>query len=844
MEEANRPPQRERPVRQPVLLGLFAGAGVAAGYLLAGVPGVELMTLIACLAGVALGPVSGAAAGALAEAVYSLGSPYGPPAPPLLIGQVAGMAASGLLGGVAGPALVRLGRSRRGAVAAAAVGVLAALVFDLLSNVGIILGYAMDWRVVLVGGLGMGAVHLAVNGVVFATVLPAAAARAALAGRGALRGGPAAALLVLLMAAAPGARAQEAAPADTVRAVAADSTAAAAVDSAGARPARRVAAPEGPAALGWERELWTPFATHALTWLDWNSPRTTVVEAGVGGPAFVLGEACTSPTPQVTVDGVPWGTGHALADDPWLMPQQGLAFADDSWFADGMGGTGGGLALATDDPDPARSVSRYRGVKGRHESYMRGIDLLTSAAPWRVAFAFEEILDNEAWNYSDLPDEIFAPDPLAFPGHGKARQSRTRLTRTLDPDNSLALEFTTGRRTRNNVPAWNADQAETWDTGVSAVMNGAAGAVRWRAAGWWRDRDVQWSQLDDRGGIFDARKVETGREGVRLEVAPRGDDAGPRPLTKVVLDYHHWSVADASDSLRTRPEGLESRGGRGRRARLEAGTGWRLGRSRLAVMAAGTWDERIDIAPGWSASLSEDAERPWWRLELAGDGRAPRSDELLTASERYIGNRELTLLPNRGLGREHTLRAGLLLQGRLLGTGLALDASWRRLEDGIMWEALPGEVTVGRWRNGLAMTSVRVTGRIERAGRFLGWGRALVEATWQQADETAGQAPFLPPEVSGRAALMWENHFFREDGILQLGLVGWRRGEMDDPWDVTRTYRLPARTQLDLLVGFRLVGAHLSLAFKNLTGERTQLSAGTWSSGQEMDMRLSWTFRH
>jgi len=57
---------------------------VAAGYLLAGVPGVELMTLVAVLAGIALGPGRGALAGALAETVYSLGSPYGIAAPPLL----------------------------------------------------------------------------------------------------------------------------------------------------------------------------------------------------------------------------------------------------------------------------------------------------------------------------------------------------------------------------------------------------------------------------------------------------------------------------------------------------------------------------------------------------------------------------------------------------------------------------------------------------------------------------------------------------------------------------------------------------------------------------------------
>ncbi|MFO7610126.1 MAG: hypothetical protein R6X35_13225 [Candidatus Krumholzibacteriia bacterium] len=568
----------------------------------------------------------------------------------------------------------------------------------------------------------------------------------------------------------------------------------------------------------------------------------TAAEAGVGGPALVLGEAGTSPLPLVTVDGVPWGTGHALADDPWLVPWQGLRWTDGSWFADGLGGTAGTLALVTDDADPARSVTTFRGVKGRHESYMRGIDLLTAAAPWRVAFAFDEVLDNEAWNYREQP---FATDGLVFPGHGKVRQSRTRLQRILDPENRLSVEFSTGRRTRNDAPAWDTGQLETWDTGVAVVMDGAAGRVRWQGMVHWRDRDVEWVDLSAAGDtLVEARKLETAREGVALVLRPRGGHGGPPPLAHLRLSYLQWSLADLALGTRPGPPDLGPVDGRGRQVRAEAGAGRRLGGQRATVTVAGTWDERISIAPGWAVGLGEDTDRPRWRLELAGDGRAPRSDELLTPYTRRVGARSVTILPNFDLERERTLRAGLVLQGRLLGTDLALDAAVRRLEDGIAWVAEPEGAGVGRWRNGLEMDSARVTGRLERQGRFLGWGRAQVEGTWQGWDERAGKASLLPPERSGRLVLLWENHWFREDGILQLGLIGHWRGPMADPWDPSRLSELPARTVLDLLVGFRLVGAHLSLAFRNLSGERTQLSTGTWSNGQEMEMRLHWSFRH
>ena len=79
-----------QPVRQPVLLGLFAGTAVGAGYLLSGVPNVELMSLIIALSGAVLGPVAGALCGVLSGTIFSLGNPYGPPPPVLLIAQMLG----------------------------------------------------------------------------------------------------------------------------------------------------------------------------------------------------------------------------------------------------------------------------------------------------------------------------------------------------------------------------------------------------------------------------------------------------------------------------------------------------------------------------------------------------------------------------------------------------------------------------------------------------------------------------------------------------------------------------------------------------------------------------------
>ena len=62
-------------VRLTVLVGLFTGTAVGAGYLLSGIPNVELMTFLVALAGAALGHSLGALCGILAAVVFSLGNP-------------------------------------------------------------------------------------------------------------------------------------------------------------------------------------------------------------------------------------------------------------------------------------------------------------------------------------------------------------------------------------------------------------------------------------------------------------------------------------------------------------------------------------------------------------------------------------------------------------------------------------------------------------------------------------------------------------------------------------------------------------------------------------------------
>jgi hypothetical protein len=850
---------KSSPVRQPVLLGLFTGTAVGVGFLLLSLPNVELMTLVIALAGATMGLGSGFVVGALAATIYSLGSPLGLPHPLLLVAQALGMGLAGMVGHWGGQWVRRLPVGRpwfHAASLAAGTGLLATLGYSILTNLASSVGYDISLAVNFGLALPFFLIRAGVNIVIFGILFPSLQARLAplrgssLVGRS---GGPllvATACLLSLMFAGP-VFAQDPSPPETVTALP-DSVAM--VPAGQARPDTVEVPPARPQTqdeirslrasekMGWERSLWTPFAPTALNWLDWYSPWVPVNDGGLGASAVLLGEAGTNRSPVFLRDGIPVSTGHVLADDPALVPTEGLLIDDRGMGADGRGGNGGLVRLRTEDPDPGKAVSSYRGIKGKHETYFRAIHVLTPEAAWRAAFEFEESLDNEGYNYTDEPDEVFQQQlPGGFPGHGKVRQSRTRLFRRLDQDNQLVVEYTYGRKTKDSLPALGADQQEVWDDGLAASFTARTGAWNWSASLFTRNRDIEWGDRDTLSEGSERRKVETGRDGTHLDLTK--GKAG-EALTGLNLQFSRWQVYDTGTAADWAAAATGDGNGDGQTALAVARTGLRAGPTRLTVGLGAQWDSHADFGPELTAAWGADAADPWWRLDFYYGGRAPRSDELLTPLEYVVDTRRLAILPNPDLDREKTLRAGLLFTRRLLGIDLAVDGSVRRLTEGITWVAETPGGDSGTWTNGLEMDAARVTGSLGREGRFLGWGRVKLEGTWQSFDEKTGRATLLPPDRYLRLHLMWENHFFQEDGILQLALFSTRQGEMADPWDVTREYINPSRTVHDLLVGFRLVGVNLSVAMKNLTGQRTRMTAGALSEGQALDLRLYWKFHY
>jgi len=146
--------------------GIFIGTGVALGYLLAGIPNVELVTATIFLGGYIVGKGGGIMIGILTFGIFSSLNPYGMAPLPLLFTQ---MFAGGIIGFTGG---VIKGRGDK-VIVFATSGILLTLFYDLITNAS---GYFLfpqkqTFIVYMIAGIGFSALHIISNGAVFLVLL-------------------------------------------------------------------------------------------------------------------------------------------------------------------------------------------------------------------------------------------------------------------------------------------------------------------------------------------------------------------------------------------------------------------------------------------------------------------------------------------------------------------------------------------------------------------------------------------------------------------------------------------------------------------------------------------------
>jgi hypothetical protein len=181
-----------RATRITLLACLLTALMYAAGQVLAGIPNVEVVTLLAFLSGYLLGPWLGAAVGGAGMGAHSLFNVLGAVAPPVWLSQVAGYAFIGFSGAWIGPRIARIPARTMQAFASAVTAVVLTLIYQLVVNTVSFWAFANRvplWTYVW-GGIAFAAVQLVWNAALFFVALPPtvrvlARARRELAGKAA-----------------------------------------------------------------------------------------------------------------------------------------------------------------------------------------------------------------------------------------------------------------------------------------------------------------------------------------------------------------------------------------------------------------------------------------------------------------------------------------------------------------------------------------------------------------------------------------------------------------------------------------------------------------------------------
>jgi len=161
--------------RTVILASLFVALSTALGFLCAGIPNFELMTLTVFMAGLFCGRGFGSAVGALSILLFSLLNPLGPAPPPLLAAQIAGFMLIGAAGALVGP---RLAPARPSSVAAAAAaGFALTFAYDALTTAAtafVALGasrFLEGWSGIAAAGVVFVVWHVGINAALFAAAV-------------------------------------------------------------------------------------------------------------------------------------------------------------------------------------------------------------------------------------------------------------------------------------------------------------------------------------------------------------------------------------------------------------------------------------------------------------------------------------------------------------------------------------------------------------------------------------------------------------------------------------------------------------------------------------------------
>ena len=157
-----------------LLACLLTALMYAAGQVLAGVPNVEAVTLLAFVSGYLLGPWWGAVASGAGMGAHALFNAMGATPPPVWITQVVCYALIGVAGSWLGPLIARIGTRTLQSLLSALSAVVLTFLYQVVVNIVSFFMFATHvpvWTYVW-GGIAFAAIQLVWNAALFFAVVP------------------------------------------------------------------------------------------------------------------------------------------------------------------------------------------------------------------------------------------------------------------------------------------------------------------------------------------------------------------------------------------------------------------------------------------------------------------------------------------------------------------------------------------------------------------------------------------------------------------------------------------------------------------------------------------------
>ena len=596
------------------------------------------------------------------------------------------------------------------------------------------------------------------------------------------------------------------------------------------------AASEGPV-------TWDPFPSELPDVLRLESPWLGIAAGDHGASLLLLHEPGAGPLVEYLRDGLPRGTGHLRVDDPWTVALAGVEAGPVAAGVDGRMA----LPLVSAAPDSSGARLDTRFFKGGLESYLRRLSFRTPVAPWTARFDFDErILHDfltDGYSTADIVSGGAFADQHAR--RAKARTARTAVSHLADDGSRTTIAYARSRKHKHLMPADGLERQEVWGEQLHVTWRGRAVGSLLTAGDAVNGTDLlaETDATTLTGDVDPERTVSVQRREARL------DWRSPGAAWGAVVRGGAWRAAEL-DAYGVLPGVVLAPSRLGRQeadARLVRN--WQAGTHVLSAAAGAGWHRGLGVRPAASVDLSNPDGG--WRAALAWEYRTPRSDELVSPWTAVADGFVYRLLPEPDLERESVVRGALGWSGRFAGFDVGVDATARRLRDGIGWRAESfvghdlASTPTGRWANGVSLDAWTASWSLARRFRFGGdlWTRARLDLRgWTAADDPAAPLPvFLPPERSAVLDARWTRSAFSGDGIFELGWQVEHRGESANPWVPGTGHRLEAVTLHHALLMFRLTGADIGVAFRNVLDADVPLAGGDAVRGREMRWRLQWT---